>query len=262
MSEKIQKRRAIFWELHSGLPREGPGSAESTKRALELAAPIPRAANILDIASGPGAQTIELARLVPEANILAVDIHQPFVDETNRRAGALGVAHRVNAIAGDMRLLPFSPASFDLIWCEGAAYVMGIENALRAWRPLLRPGGRLALTEPVWLSPNPPDEARRNWSGYADMADVDHWRKVVQLSGYTPLGDFILPDHAWWEYYTPLQGRLRELAPKYVGNVDAENVLKQCDEEIATYRDYGSHFGYAFLVMGLSGRSLSKTDDG
>jgi hypothetical protein len=29
---------------------------------------------------------------------------------------------------------------------------MGVESALRTWKPLLRPGGRLALSEAVWLS--------------------------------------------------------------------------------------------------------------
>ena len=134
MARRTQKQQAVFWDVHSSLPREGPGSAETTKRALELAAPVPRSANVLDIASGPGAQTIDLARLLPEATIWAIDTHQPFVDETNRRAAALGVDHRVKALSGDMRSLQFPHSGFDLVWCEGAAYFMGVESALRAWK--------------------------------------------------------------------------------------------------------------------------------
>src|SRR5262249_55966709 len=152
------KARAAFWDVHSGLPREGPGNRASTARALGLAAPIPESPHVLDIACGPGAQTLDLADLLPGATICAVDIHEPFVEETNRRAAARGVANGVRAMRADMRSLEFSPASFDLIWCEGAAYIMGVGKALRSWRPLLKPGGRLALSEAVWLQSDLSDE--------------------------------------------------------------------------------------------------------
>jgi SAM-dependent methyltransferase len=153
-----QKRRAVFWDLHSGLPREGPGRAETTKRALELAAPVPRSANVLDIASGPGAQTIDLARLLPEATIWAIDTHQPFVDETNRRTAGLGDSHRVKALCGDMRSLLFPHSTFDLVWCVGAAF-MGVESALRLEagaaprRQARLQRGRLALFQSARRSP-------------------------------------------------------------------------------------------------------------
>ena len=111
---------AVFWDIHCGLPREGPGNRESTARALGLAAPIPRNAQVLDIACGPGMQTLDLAELLPDASICAVDGHEPFVAETNRRAASRGMTDRVRATRADMRSLEFQPATFDLIWCEGA----------------------------------------------------------------------------------------------------------------------------------------------
>ena len=52
--------RAIspFWELHSGLPRQGPGTATSTRRALGLVPDIGPRTRVLDIGCGPGAQTL------------------------------------------------------------------------------------------------------------------------------------------------------------------------------------------------------------
>src|SRR5262245_34514987 len=216
------KLRAVFWDVHSSLPREGPGNRESTERALALAAPVPPFAQVLDLACGPGAQTIDLATLLPQATICAIDAHQPFVEETNRRAAALGVNDRVRALRGDMRSLPFPPSSFDLIWCEGAAYIIGVERALRSWRPLLRPGGRLALTEAIWLRPDAPEDIRRCWSDYRDMRDVESCRDLVRECGYQLLGDFVLPDAAWWEYYAPMEERLRLLASKYADDLVAQ----------------------------------------
>jgi hypothetical protein len=35
MAVRDPKARAVFWDIHSGLPREGPGNRESTERALD-----------------------------------------------------------------------------------------------------------------------------------------------------------------------------------------------------------------------------------
>jgi SAM-dependent methyltransferase len=195
-------------------------------------------------------QTIDLARLLPAAEILAIDNHEPFVHEANRRARAQGVAGRVRVELGDMRALASPPAAFDLIWCEGAAYIMGVGEALRAWRPLLRPGGRLALSEAVWLRADPPEPVRRLWSDYPGIGDLEACRTLVRSAGYRLLGDFVLPERAWWDhYYRPMERRLAELAPKYAGDALAEAVLRAHEDEIAAYRRYAAYYGYAFLVL-------------
>jgi len=245
------KMREVFFDVHSGLPREGPGNRACTERALAIASPLPPDAKVLDIGCGPGMQTMDLADLLPRATITAIDTHEPFVEEANRRAAACGVAGRVTAALGDMRSLAFPDASFDLIWCEGAAYIMGVAKALRAWRPLLKPGGKLALSEAVWLRADPPDELRRCWSEeYPDMGDVAACRRLVRDCGYQLLGDFVLPEEAWWEhYYTPKEQRVARLASKYADDPVAEAVLSECREELDYYRTYATYYGYVFLVM-------------
>ena len=249
------KAREVFFDLHRELPREGPGSRECTERALRLAGELPAAAKVLDIACGPGMQTLDLADLLPRAEILAIDTHAPFVEEVNRRARARGVEERVTAVCGDMTALAFAPASFDLVWCEGAAYIMGVANALRAWKPLLKPGGKLALSEAVWLRPDPPDPVRRMWAeGYPEMGDLAACRALVRDCGYRLLGDFVLPERAWWDdYYAPMERRLAVLAPKYAGDPVAEAVLRADREELELYRSYAAYYGYAFFVMAVAG---------
>jgi hypothetical protein len=87
--------------------------------------------------------------------------------------------------------------------------MMGVAKALGSWRSLLKPGGKLALSEAVWLRSDPPEEVRRIWSGdYPDMGTVGTCRALACDCGYRLLGDFVLPEAAWWEYYEPMQQRL------------------------------------------------------
>jgi len=245
--------RRAFFDVHCGLPREGPGSRDCTARALALAGTLSARARLLDIACGPGMQTMDLAALLPEARIVALDNHGPFLAELQRRAVAGGVADRVATVRGDMAALPFPAGSFDLLWCEGAAYIMGVARALRAWRPLLRPGGRLALTEAVWLRPDAPAAARRCWApDYPDMGDVESCRRLAGECGYALLGDFVLPESAWWDhYYAPMQERLAQLTPRHEGDAVGQEVLQECREEIRCYREFSDYYGYLFLVMAV-----------
>ncbi len=248
--DDAKARRRVFFDVHSELPREAPGNAESTARALALAGPLPPRPLIADVGCGPGAQTLDLARFVPDARIVALDAHAPFLDELRRRAVAAAVADRIDVRLGDMRALPFATDTLDLLWCEGAAYVIGIPEALRLWTPLLKRAGRIALTEPIWLAPDPPPDVVANWRSYPAMTDVDGIRAVITRAGLKLLGDFTLPEAAWWDhYYGPLETRARMLATKYAGDRVAEAVLRDVAAEVDAYRRHSAYFGYQFFVM-------------
>ena len=119
---------------------------------------------VLDIGCGRGAQTLVLAESSP-SRIVAVDNHPQFIDALRHKAHELGIADRLEARVADMRRLDFADGAFDLIWCEGAIYIMGVEAALRDWRRLLRRNGHVALTEVCWRSPTHPPHAQRSGTG-------------------------------------------------------------------------------------------------
>ena len=184
---------SLFHELFSGLPRQGPGAAASTRRALGLVPGVEPRTRVLDIGCGTGAQTLVLAESSP-SRIVAVDIHAPFVDALNRKARELGIADRVQARVADMRRLDFADCSFDLLWCEGAIYNVGVEAGLRDWRRLLRPDGHVALTEVCWRKREPPTECAAFWNReYPAMRDTSALLEAIEACGYETLGHFPLP---------------------------------------------------------------------
>lgn len=226
------QQRAVFFRVHEGLPRQGPGSFESTRQALKMAGSLHGGPRILDIGCGPGMQTLHLARLLPAATFVVIDRHQPFIKELRVRSIADGFGERIEAMVGDMTALPFEADSFDLIWCEGAVYNMGMEAALQAWRPLLRENGRLAVNDAVWLRADPPAAVRDFWRDYPSMQDIAYNRAVPCKCGYRLLGDFVLPPSDWFEdYYDPMEERLAVLAPAYEDDEAGNAVLADCQQD-------------------------------
>jgi len=69
MSDQLPE---IFWEIHNGLPRAGPGDNDSTRRAYLMLKDLPENPRIIDIGCGPGMQTIELERLLTDKGYLVV----------------------------------------------------------------------------------------------------------------------------------------------------------------------------------------------
>jgi SAM-dependent methyltransferase len=242
----------IFWEIHRDLPREAPGSDEATLQAFAMLPNLPASAAILDIGCGPGAQTVALAR-ASQSVITAVDTNQPFLDDLLLRAAQAGVAQRIRPLNISMFDLHFEE-QFDLIWSEGAIYIIGFEQGLRQWRRLLKPGGYVAVTEISWLKPEPPAEALRFWQeAYPEMATVDENLMRLSAAGYRLLGHFTLPENAWWDnYYHPMAARIESLREKYPDNPDARRILDLEYAEIDLYRKYSTWYGYEFYVMQAS----------
>ncbi|MCU0821275.1 MAG: class I SAM-dependent methyltransferase [Spirochaetes bacterium] len=113
-----------FFELYDKLPRGGPGDNRSTKHAFQFMTELPEKPLILDIACGPGMQTLELASL-SRGFIAAIDNHQPFLNALSKSAREKGLGKNSTAIYMSMLEMNFQRETFDAIWSEGALYFMG-----------------------------------------------------------------------------------------------------------------------------------------
>lgn len=243
----------IFLDIQRGLPRQGPGCTEATREALTLCGALPDGLGVLDVGCGPGLQTMTLAEALGGAlgrPIAALDKYGEYLTQLKASCAARGLASRIAPLQGDMEALPFAEESFDLIWAEGSAYIMGFAEAFSAWRPLLRPGGCIAATELTWLVAEPPEEAARFFAEeYPAMTDVETNLASLRAAGYEGLGHFTLPEAAWWtDYYAPLEAKLPALRARYAEDAAARDVLAASAREIAMRRRYPDSYGYVFFV--------------
>ena len=246
----MQKRkRDIFFEIHQGLPREGPGRNDYTRKAFEMLPHIHRP-QILDIGCGPGGPTMELAR-ISGGFVIGMDNHQPYLDVLEKKIEKTGLSERVKTKNGSLFTMDFPEESFDILWSEGSIYIIGFEKGLNEWRKFIKPHGFLVVHEMTWLKPNPPKEISDYWKKmYPGITTIPHNLEIVPRCGYDVLGHFLLPEEAWWEeYYHPLEERLNKLRTKYHNDPEA---LKICDteqEEIDLYKKYSEWYGSVFYVM-------------
>jgi SAM-dependent methyltransferase len=237
----------LFFELHSGLAHEGPGSTEDTLRALAMTG-LRGPLRVLDVGSGPGAASLVLLDALPWAEVTAVDLRAPYLEEATRKVAAAGHVERFGTLCADMAALPFPPRSFDLIWSEGAAYSVGVQVALTHWKALLAPGGRIAFSELVWASPSPHPEVRAVFAEeYPPMTDDAGVRGWIAGAGLRVVGEFDVSDAGWSAYYEPLEARIAALAEVHGAD---HPVLVAHRAEIAAWRAHGGDFAYRFFVTG------------
>ena len=234
---------ADFMRIYATLDRWGPGSEDDTLRALANVLHAPR--QVLEIGCGKGIATTLLAQHT-EAVITAVDNEESALLRLNERMQQAGLADNVTTVCASMTDLPFAPESFDLIWCEGSAYIMGVEAALSQWQPLLKKDGVLVMSDLVWLTESPSTTAKQFWSnGYPDMTTVADRLQQMTAAGYKVINNFTLSQDGWNAYIDPLSQRVAELKDEMMG----KQALKDIMDELGVYRDHLGEFGYQMFIL-------------
>lgn len=238
-------------QLMAGMERTAPGSEAATLRVLAMLEGLPPEPKILDVGAGTGAQSIVLANALPLARITALDISEGQLTVLQRRAQEANVASRITTHTGPMHAMDFPAESFDAIWSEGAAYIMGFNNALRKWKPMLKKRGFLVISECTWLTVAPSPDAQDFWDeAYPAMQTVEQNVELAQDAGYEVIGTYVLPPDAWQaNYYEQLEPRVEQALAQYDEFSRDWKAIDRVRREIAIFRAHGNQYGYVFFAL-------------
>jgi len=204
-----------FYELFYNLPRGGPGDNKFTRKAFSYLKNLPDEPLILDIGCGHGMQTIELAR-ISKGKIIALDNYQPFLDILMQNAAKEGFQDRIILKNQSMLEMDFDNDTFDIIWSEGAIFVMGFQNGLKKCYQLLKNKGFFVVSEAVLLLPNLPEPLKEFWDKeYPEIKDIKSNISLIKNEGFDVLYHFTLPKSCWFDFYSQMDEKIKELKKKY-----------------------------------------------
>lgn len=239
----------LLIETHAGLKRQGPGSAEMTRKALGFLDNLDGISKTADLGCGSGGEMMVLAQHVP-GTIVGLDMFPDFIQVLNDNARKQNVADRVSGIVGSMDDLPFEKESLDLIWSEGAIDNIGFEKGLEHWYGFLKKDGYVAVTCPSWLTDEHPAVIEKFWSDAGSGLDsVEHAIGALQRCGFQFVASFALPETCWTDnYFAPREAALENLLKKYPGNKTVEAFVAENRYEVELYAEYKQQYGYVFYI--------------
>ncbi len=240
----------LLIDLHKNAMRQGPGGDDETRLAVTLSKLKGKPnLRIADIGCGTGASTLILAKEL-NAHITAVDFLPEFLEKLELYATKAGVADRITTLAQSMEDLPFKQAELDAIWSEGAIYNMGFEAGVTAWKPFLKPGGILAVSELTWLTDDRPADLDAHWNAeYPEVDRASSKMAVLEKHGFSPLGYFVLSEHCWLDnYYRPMQQRFDEFLHTHDHSDAAKAIVASEEAEISLYEQNRTFVSYGYYI--------------
>jgi SAM-dependent methyltransferase len=108
---------------------------------------------VLEVACGSGGVTCRMA-IETGAECIGVDINPHGIEAAQARARELELSSRVTFQMVDAaKPLPFPDQSFDAIFCNDSInHIPARLQVFRDWRRMLRPGGRVLVTDPIVMT--------------------------------------------------------------------------------------------------------------
>lgn len=144
-------------------------------------------ARVLDVGAGPGAASIDLARLVgPTGRVVALERHHGFAEYCRRRALEQGLS-QLEVYRADVLEDPLPSGPFDLIWCRWlAVFVADAALLVERLLPLLQPGGTILFLETIdWSTLSLHGASKSAESAISEFAQLIH--RSILSTGADPV---------------------------------------------------------------------------
>jgi SAM-dependent methyltransferase len=211
IDDEIQKRITGFWssiaagyEAHPGnVP--APDSEEYVEWVKVIAELLPvTPSRVLDVATGTGFVAMIAAQL--GHHVTAIDLSEPMLEVARAEAKRRGL--KVTFVHDDAVAPYFPEKTFDAVVSRHLIWTLRDPvRALRNWRTLVKPGGRVVAIDGFWFKPETDADGESERSGLFDefysreiRAALPGWHyfsveplaAVVEHAGFSGVGVKVL----------------------------------------------------------------------
>jgi SAM-dependent methyltransferase len=194
------------------------GGRKATERLVESCRITPNS-RVLEIGCGVGITACYLARRVG-CSLTSVDLSEEMIAWARKRARREGLDDRITFRVADAQDLPFREGIFDAVISESVtAFATDKRGAVSEYQRVLRPGGRVGLTEASWVKAPPPPELvavlTRTMQG-AEFLEPDGWLALLDSGGFVDLHSEVFNLTALGQLASDLNGQSwRDVADRF-----------------------------------------------
>jgi ubiquinone/menaquinone biosynthesis C-methylase UbiE len=161
------------------------GGKRATER-LANAAGLSAGMRVIDVGGGLGGPARTLAAQYG-CTVTVIDLTESYVEAARMLTELLGLADRVSHQVGNALELPFSDASFDVVWTQNSGMNIADKERLYAgFRRVVRTEGILAFQEPM-AGPVQPPIYPLMWAEDASgsfLRSPDEMSSVIEAAGF------------------------------------------------------------------------------
>ncbi|MFT0846960.1 methyltransferase domain-containing protein [Actinomycetaceae bacterium L2_0104] len=126
--------------------------------------------SLLDVGSGPGTITLDLAEAVAPGEVVGIENTEPPIVAASQYARDRG-DERTRFLHADVMELPFQNGAFDVVHAHQVLqHLSDPVRALGEMRRVCKPGGLIAVRDA--------DYAAISW--YPDLPELEHWRSLYR----------------------------------------------------------------------------------
>jgi cyclopropane fatty-acyl-phospholipid synthase-like methyltransferase len=159
--------------------------------------------HILDVGCGAGQATVRLA-WATGAHVTGITLSPVQRDVATELAQAAGVADRVRFEVADAMAMPFAPASFDMAWAiESPIHMPSRLQMFQNLVRVVRPGGRVMITDVVLAHPLAPEQAAviRSMFNIEQVGSLEEYITQMKTAGIMKITCQDLTANIWRPFH-------------------------------------------------------------